>query len=103
MLVRVRGKDSETVTAALKKQITTLPRKARQSLTWDRGTETARHKEFSVATEIKVYFCDPHSPAWHQREHKRRRNETSALHNLTQLANRCSSKRRRGIAFGASA
>ena len=33
-----------------------------KSLTWDRGKELADHKEFSLATDIKVYFCDPRSP-----------------------------------------
>ena len=31
-------------------------------LTWDRGMELAKHKKFTVDTEIKVYFCDPQSP-----------------------------------------
>lgn len=62
MLVKVDGKDTETVVAALKKQITKLPSELRQSLTWDRGTEMAAHKDFSVATDVQVYFCDPQSP-----------------------------------------
>ena len=32
------------------------------SLTWDRGTELAYHKMFTVATDVAVYFCDPQSP-----------------------------------------
>ena len=39
-----------------------LPATLRRSLTWDRGLEMARHKEFTVATKVKVYFCDPQSP-----------------------------------------
>jgi IS30 family transposase len=62
MLVKVDGKDTETVVAALQKQITKLPTELRQSLTWDRGMELAQHKAFSVATDVKVYFCDPQSP-----------------------------------------
>jgi len=34
----------------------------KQSLTWDRGTEMAAHRKFSVATNMDVYFCDPSSP-----------------------------------------
>ena len=62
MLVKVAGKDTESVVAALKRQIAKLPTELRQSLTWDRGTEMAQHKAFSVATDVKVYFCDPQSP-----------------------------------------
>jgi IS30 family transposase len=32
------------------------------SLTWDRGTEMAYHRKFTVATDVSVYFCDPQSP-----------------------------------------
>ncbi len=62
MLVKVDGKDTETVVRALKKQVRRLPRELRKSLTWDRGMEMAAHKEFSIATEVQVYFCDPQSP-----------------------------------------
>lgn len=62
MLVKVGGKDTETVVTALKKQIQKLPSELRQSLTWDRGMEMAQHKDFTVATDVQVYFCDPQSP-----------------------------------------
>ena len=62
MLVRVAGKDSETVINALIKQAHKLPRELYKSLTWDRGSEMAEHKRFSLATDVKVYFCDPQQP-----------------------------------------
>jgi len=62
MLVRVPSKDTETVINALIKQAHKLPRELYKSLTWDRGSELADHKRFSLATDVKVYFCDPHSP-----------------------------------------
>jgi IS30 family transposase len=62
MLVRVKAKDSETVINALIKQAHKLPRELYKSLTWDRGSELADHKRFSLATDVKVYFCDPSSP-----------------------------------------
>ncbi len=62
MLVRVPSKDTETVINALIKQAHKLPRELYKSLTWDRGKEMADHKRFKLATDIKVYFCDPKSP-----------------------------------------
>ncbi len=62
MLVKVKGKDSASVVSALIKQVRTLPRQLRRSLTWDRGMEMAQHKAFTVATNLDVYFCDPQSP-----------------------------------------
>lgn len=62
MLVKVDGKDTKTVVAALSKQVKRLPQQLRQSLTWDRGMELADHKTFTLATDTKVYFCDPKSP-----------------------------------------
>jgi transposase, IS30 family len=53
---------TETVTAKLAEQIVSLPEHLRLSLTWDQGREMARHVDFTVATGVKVYFCDPHSP-----------------------------------------
>ncbi len=62
MLVRVGGKDTESVVASLSEQIRRLPRTMMDTLTWDRGTEMAAHKRFTVATDVAVYFCDPKSP-----------------------------------------
>jgi IS30 family transposase len=47
---------------ALSPEIRKLPADLRRTLTWDRGPELAQHKRFSVATDVKVYFCDPRSP-----------------------------------------
>ncbi|RKY14981.1 MAG: IS30 family transposase, partial [Planctomycetota bacterium] len=62
MLVKLDTKRSEVVADALAAQVRTLPEQLRQSLTWDRGSELARHERFSLATKVDVYFCDPHSP-----------------------------------------
>lgn len=62
MLVKVGGKDTKTVVAALSRQVGTLPEQLRKSLTWDRGMELADHKVFTLATKAQVYFCDPRSP-----------------------------------------
>jgi IS30 family transposase len=62
MLVRVKGKDTKTVINALIKHAHKLPRELYKSLTWDRGKEVADHQRFTLATDVKVYFCDPQSP-----------------------------------------
>jgi IS30 family transposase len=62
MLVKVNGKDSDSVVGALIRQVQFLPHGLMASLTWDRGTEMAYHRKFTVATDVSVYFCDPQSP-----------------------------------------
>jgi len=62
MLVKVPSKDTATVVAALSQHVRQLPVTLRRSLTWDRGLEMAQHKSFTIATDVKVYFCDPQSP-----------------------------------------
>ena len=62
MLVKVTGKDSETVINALIKHARKLPEELYKSLTWDRGKEMAEHKRFTLATDIQVYFCNPQNP-----------------------------------------
>lgn len=61
-LVKVAGKDAESVAQALSKHVRSLPKELRRTLTWDRGAEMAQHRKFSVATDVAVYFCDPRSP-----------------------------------------
>lgn len=62
MLLKLKNKETETVVSALKKHITKLPAELRQSLTWDRGGEMGAHKQFTIDTNVAVYFCDPASP-----------------------------------------
>jgi IS30 family transposase len=62
MLVKVASKETRTVVSALIKQVKKLPTELYKSLTWDRGKELAAHKQFTLATDIDVYFCDPQSP-----------------------------------------
>jgi IS30 family transposase len=62
MLIKVSSKETETVVAALSQQVRKLPATLKRSLTWDRGLEMAKHKDFTIATDVQVYFCDPQSP-----------------------------------------
>lgn len=62
MLVKVNGKDSDSVVGASIDRVQHLPQGVMASLTWDRGMALAYHRKFTVATEVSVYFCDPQSP-----------------------------------------
>lgn len=62
MLIRLKDRDSETVVNALIRRVRHLPQGLMRSLTWDRGLEMAKHRNFTIATDIQVYFCDPRSP-----------------------------------------
>ena len=61
MLVKVQGKDTDSVVKALSRQVKRSA-ELHRTLTWDRGTQLAKHKDFSLATNVRVYFCDPQSP-----------------------------------------
>jgi IS30 family transposase len=62
MLIKVPSKETEAVVAALSQHVRKLPVTLPRSRTWDRGLEMAKHKDFTVATDVQVYFCDPQSP-----------------------------------------
>jgi len=62
ILVKVNGKDTTNVINALIDKVKELPERMMISLTWDQGREMAHHTRFTVATDVKVYFCDPKSP-----------------------------------------
>lgn len=62
VLVKVDGKDTKTVVSALSEQMGKLPNLLQQSLTYDRGAELAANADFSVATNMDVYFCNPSIP-----------------------------------------
>jgi IS30 family transposase len=62
VLVKLQEKGTEAVVNALIKAVRKLPTALRKSLTWDRGSELAGHAQFTVATDVQVYFCDPSSP-----------------------------------------
>ena len=62
MLVKVDDSKTSTVIAALIKHAQKLPKELYKSLTWDRGREIKDQKQCTLATDIKVYLCDPYSP-----------------------------------------
>jgi len=62
VLVKLPEKRTDVVVDALIKAVRKLPVALRKSLTWDRGSELTEHAKFTVATDVKVYFCDPYSP-----------------------------------------
>ncbi len=62
ILVPLQGRDATTVRQALERQMRTLPKQMRLSLTHDRGKEMAEHRLFTEATKMRVYFAHPQSP-----------------------------------------
>ncbi|MFT4793825.1 MAG: IS30 family transposase [Paracoccaceae bacterium] len=62
MLAQVGAKNSHSVVTALIKQLQKLPKELYRSLIWNRGTEMSGHRNFTLATNIDEFFCDPHSP-----------------------------------------
>ena len=57
-----RGRDAHLVEQAMRDAIGTLPAELARTITWDQGKEMAYHADFTIATGIPVYFCDPHAP-----------------------------------------
>ena len=63
ILLHLPGRhDAETVQDAIIRKMRSLPKILRASLTWDQGVELALHKRITTALDMRVYFCDPHSP-----------------------------------------
>jgi transposase, IS30 family len=91
MLIKVPSKDTEVVVAALSRRVIKLPATLRRSLTWNRGLEMAEHKSFTVATDVKIYFCDPQS-AW-----QRGTNDSQAQ--LNRVALRLNQRPRKTLGF----
>ena len=61
-LIKIPSREAETVAVALSQHIRNLPVSLKRSLTWDRRLEMAKNQPFTMATNVKVYFCDPQSP-----------------------------------------
>jgi IS30 family transposase len=57
-----RDRSAEAVDAAMRTAVKTLPKELWRSITWDQGAEMANHADFTVDTDIPIFFCDPHSP-----------------------------------------
>lgn len=63
MLLHLPGDHTaRTVADAMITAMNALPQQLRRSVTWDQGGEMSRHQDFTIATEMPIYFCDPHSP-----------------------------------------
>jgi len=62
MMVKLDSKHADHVAERIGAAMSRLPTVLARSLTWDQGTELSAHRSFTVATDIPVYFCDPHSP-----------------------------------------
>jgi transposase, IS30 family len=70
LLLHLHGaRSAEAVDAAMRKAVATLPDELCRTITWDQGKEMANHVDFTIATDIPIYFCDPHSP-WQRRSNE---------------------------------
>jgi hypothetical protein len=68
-LAEVVDMPANNMSVVLRKRVRKLPQQLRRSLTWDRGKEMADRKNFTIATNVQVYFCDPRSP-WQRGSNK---------------------------------
>ena len=78
MLIKAPSKDTAGVGAALTKHVRKPPVSLRRSLTLDRGLEMAKHKDFTVATDVQVYFCDAQSP-WQRGRNEKHQSAIAAI------------------------
>ena len=53
---------ADAVQESMTQAMARLPETLRRTLTWDQGVEMSNHVEIAAATDLDIYFCDPHSP-----------------------------------------
>lgn len=56
------GKSADALADVLIDTVSDMPKHILGALTWDQGTEMARHAALTTATDLPVYFAHPHSP-----------------------------------------
>jgi transposase, IS30 family len=61
-LLHLRHRDADALHAALKHRMSDLPPVLLRSITWDQGTEMARHTATTATLGAPIYLCDSHSP-----------------------------------------
>ncbi len=61
-LLHLAQRDGDTLHQALRAQLGDLPASLLRSITWDQGTEMARHLTVTESLGAPVYFCDSRSP-----------------------------------------
>jgi IS30 family transposase len=110
MLVKMPNRKPSEVAQALAHQVQELPAQLRRTLTWDRGIEMLRHAEFTMASQMQVYFCDPQSP-WQRgsnentngllRQYLRKRTDLSVYdqEQLNEIALRLNGRPRKSLGF----
>lgn len=62
ILVKLKKKDATTVRKSFERELKSLPKQMKKTLTYDQGREMSEHKLFTANTKMKVYFCHPASP-----------------------------------------
>ena len=61
-VLRLPARDSDHLHDALAARMEDLPTGLLRSITWDQGTEMARHLDIAKTLGTRVYFCDSRSP-----------------------------------------
>ena len=61
-LLHLPQRDGQSLHAGLRARTADLPPQTMRSITWDQGTEMARHTEIAKSLGVAVYFCDSRSP-----------------------------------------
>lgn len=62
ILVPLKAKDAAHVRKAYARELRALPKNLARTLTYDQGKEMSQHKQFTIDTDIQVYFAHPGSP-----------------------------------------
>jgi IS30 family transposase len=61
-LLHLPSRDGDALHLALRARMSDMPPELLRSITWDQGTEMARHTEIAASLRATIYFCDSHSP-----------------------------------------
>ena len=62
LIGRMEGLDAQAAQDCFERLFNEVPKELKKTLTYDRGTEMARHRTLTKRTGVKVFFADPYAP-----------------------------------------